>query len=286
MLKRIIRSKSHRKSSPSPHPIHVRKIDFEFPEDIEKYWFGGSAVKTHVFNTITLLFPEGEQYFIRAVNRFRDRIEDPGLQAAIKGFMQQEMQHSMQHKKYWHNLEAQGYDYDRFLRFFRFYLERIVEANCGAKLNLSITAALEHCTAVLAEIYLEEEEATAEAQEALRRLFAWHSIEEIEHKGVAFDVLQEIDDSYLLRMAGMVIGFQTLVFFTFLGTGMFLLQERKFLSRKVLRDFAGFFFTKEKVFNRTFWALGRYLRPGFHPWENDNRHLVEHAVESGLLASA
>ncbi|RME00283.1 MAG: metal-dependent hydrolase [Deltaproteobacteria bacterium] len=286
MLKRIIRSRERKRRSPTPHPIHVRKIDFEFPEEIEKYWFGGSAVKTHVFNTITLLFPEGEQYFIRSVNRFRDRIEDPALQEAIRGFMQQEMQHSMQHKKYWHNLEVQGYHYDRFLALFRFFLERVVEARCGEKLNLAITAALEHCTAVLAQIYLEEEEATAEAQEALRKLFAWHSIEEIEHKGVAYDVLQEVDDRYLLRVAGMLIGFYTLVFFTFLGTGMFLVQDRTLLRGKVLRELAGFFFTKEKVFNRTFWALGRYLRPDFHPWAEDNRHLVDRALQTTLAATA
>ena len=42
------------------------------------------------------------------------------------------------------------------------------------------------------------------ADPAMQQLLAWHAAEEIEHKAVAFDVLQQIDPSYALRIAGLV----------------------------------------------------------------------------------
>ena len=37
----------------------------------------------------------------------------------------------------------------------------------------------------------------------MQKLLAWHAAEEIEHKAVAFDVLQQVDPSYALRIAGL-----------------------------------------------------------------------------------
>ena len=45
----------------------------------------------------------------------------------------------------------------------------------------------------------------------MREMLAWHAAEEIEHKAVAFDVLQAVAPSYALRMAGLFFAFSTAV---------------------------------------------------------------------------
>lgn len=100
--------------------------------------------------TQNLLFPHGERFFVRSVKRFLDRIEDPVLRAQIKGFFGQEGRHAHAHDRVNAVLRSQGFEIDRFLgRYQR--IASWVEAHTPAKLNLAVTAAMEHFTAILAE---------------------------------------------------------------------------------------------------------------------------------------
>ena len=64
-----------------------------------------------------------------------------------------------------------------------------------------MTAALEHYTATLAETLLRHESALEEfASPEVRTLFAWHALEESEHKAVAFDVFQHSVDKHWVRV--------------------------------------------------------------------------------------
>ena len=54
-------------------------------------------------------------------------------------------------------------------------------------LNLASTMALEHYTAMMASEFLANPQHFKDADPEVRAMWEWHSIEEIEHKGVAFD---------------------------------------------------------------------------------------------------
>src|SRR3546814_7672489 len=54
-------------------------------------------------------------------------------------------------------------------------------------INLMATIALEHYTAMLAAIMLKDPAMYAGAEPEWGALWKWHAIEEIEHKGVAYD---------------------------------------------------------------------------------------------------
>jgi predicted metal-dependent hydrolase len=72
------------------------------------------------------------------------------LRAQIKGFFGQEGRHAHAHDRVNAVLRSQGFEIDRFLgRYQR--IASWVEAHTPAKLNLAVTAAMEHFTAILAE---------------------------------------------------------------------------------------------------------------------------------------
>lgn len=64
----------------------------------------------------------------------------------------------------------------------------------------------------------------------IKALWEWHAAEEIEHKSLAFDFLQVIDNGYWLRSLGAIIGAAIVV--SGIASGMLLLcvQERNFFS--------------------------------------------------------
>src|SRR4051812_9099487 len=150
----------------------------------------GSPIATAIANGVNLLFPHGERFFVRSVNHFRDQIQDPALRAAIKGFFSQEGRHAHAHDEFNAILRTQGFEVDRFLDSYK-RLSSWIEAHTPAKLNLAITAAAEHFTATLAEGAFSQN-MLDQAAPAMRQLLAWHAAEEIEHRAVAFDVLQAI----------------------------------------------------------------------------------------------
>ena len=54
-------------------------MNFEFPKQIDRYWFGNSSFKTQLLNSLTLLLPDVEQYIIRKFRRQLKQINKPQL---------------------------------------------------------------------------------------------------------------------------------------------------------------------------------------------------------------
>lgn len=253
--------------------IRPRVMGFEFDDSIPRHWVAEAAVPTHMGNALHLIFPMGERFFVRSVRRYADRIEDPELRAQIKGFYAQEGRHAHEHEKVFALLERQGYDIRSFLKLYKKIAYDGIERLAPHKLSLAATAALEHYTAIMAENALEHD-LLARVHPAMRELLCWHACEEIEHKAVAYDVLQKVAPSYALRVAGMVVATTTLIGFWFLGSVMLVRQEKGLSLREVLRQLRASMDTNplgRRVFAR---GLREYLRRDFHPWQTDNLALA------------
>ncbi|MBW4638878.1 MAG: metal-dependent hydrolase [Gloeocapsa sp. UFS-A4-WI-NPMV-4B04] len=257
----------------APH-IEVRRINFDFPKQIDRYWFGNSPFKTHLFNSFTLFLPDGEQYMIRNVGRQLKQIKNPQLKQEVRAFIGQEGQHSIQHMKLWDNLRLQGYKIDIYIRFVRFILFNTLERRLSINLNLAIIAACEHITTLFAEFVLETE-FFAQAEPNLKNLFEWHCVEEIEHKSVAYDVFQYKSNSYLLRIIGMLISHLLVLGFLNLGLIMLLYQDKKLLDKKVLQQMSQFWLTKDKFMFRALKNSLDYSKNNFHPSQRDNLLLIK-----------
>ena len=261
--------------------IPVRRMGFDF-SDVPKKWFYDSIVATHIANGLHLVFPDGERFFVRSVRHYIKQIQDPALRARVRGFAGQEASHGHEHEQAFAMLEAQGYEIQRWLERYKQIAYGEIEPRVPPILRLSITAALEHFTATMAERGLDTE-FLEHAHPVMRDLLRWHAAEEIEHKSVAYDVLQAVDDRYAVRVAGLGLAFVALMAFWRSATKMLLAQEDITKQQiKAERKKA-----KDRGQNNLFLigALLAYLRPGFHPDQVDNDRLAEQYLESiGRLA--
>jgi predicted metal-dependent hydrolase len=259
-----------------------RSPDLDFDASVPRHWFGNNVVGTHVANGVNLLFPAGERFFVRSVNRYLGEVSDPLLRAQVKGFFAQEGRHAHEHERVFRMLEAQGYEIEPFLRAYERIAYGVIEKIAPPSLALATTAACEHFTAILAEGALRERLLDL-AHPTMRALLLWHAAEEIEHRAVAFDVLKRVHPSYALRIAGLALAATCLGGFWVAATLTLLWQERGLAQGRLRNDFrvARSRARKRSVFVR---GIRAYLVPGFHPLDNPIDSLAESYLASVHLA--
>lgn len=224
-----------------------------------------------------LLFPAGERFFVRSVLHYRAELP-PALAEEVRAFCKQEGRHAQAHEKFFENLRARGYDLDAILERYEASAFGLWEKKLPPSLRLSITVALEHFTATLAADALEQN-ALAWAEPEMSDLLAWHAVEELEHKAVAFEVMRAVAPGYGLRIAGLLLalagfgGYWLRASHALLAAdGISVWQALRALRSKdtpPLADLRGF-------------ARGvlAYLRPSFHPNDVDHSRLVETTLAS------
>ncbi|HET8731243.1 MAG TPA: metal-dependent hydrolase [Moraxellaceae bacterium] len=264
--------------------IRPQRMGFDFqPESVPRYWFNNDPVLTHFLNALSLSFPDGEQFFVDSVRHFRDVVTDPERQKDISGFIGQEAMHSLEHKGFNAMLAAQGYGEiaDKAGSIAR-YLCNEGRKRFSPRAQLAVTAGLEHITAILANAILRQPGLLDEMDPSVRMLWLWHAIEETEHKAVAFDLYKDIDPGYRMRVRAFLTGSLGLLVFSSTWTWRFLKQDG--MHRKPLTLLRGG--------ARLARFLGGvvpdyldYLRPGFHPWDDDNSALIDRyrgAVDSAI----
>lgn len=266
-------------AAPTSAPI-PRKMDFPFRASrVPRHWFFESALPTHVANGLNLLFPKGERFFVRSVRHFLPRIEDPALRERVLGFFGQEGLHAREHERFFDILREQGFELDAWLAWYDHVAYDLVEGAAPPELRLAVTAAAEHFTATFAERALSMD-FLDHAHPVLRDLLRWHAAEEIEHKSVAFDVLEAVSPSYALRVAGLVVATLCLGGFWYSATKMLLAQEPPDVRARALRELRHRGPDRPGIFDGTMRrAFVAYLRPGFHPSQMKNDHLAARYLE-------
>ncbi|MCX4244065.1 metal-dependent hydrolase [Paraliomyxa miuraensis] len=261
----------------NPVVFPVRKMGFAFSE-VPREWFFDSVFTSQTANALSLLFPAGERFFVRSVKHYLPRITNPTLRARVRAFFGQEGSHGHEHERTFEMLEAQGFRIREWLDWYERLAFGRLEPVMPPVMRLSITVALEHFTAALAEVALTRDY-FEHAHPQMRRLLLWHSAEELEHKSVAFDVLEEVDGRYWVRMVGLAIAFVVLMGFWQSSAKMLLRQVPGFTKEQLQRERKA---AKDRGQDRTalLRAIVPYLRPGFHPDRNDTDALARGYLES------
>jgi len=259
-------------ASPSRIEIRPRRMEFHF-DGVPRHWCG-TPEETLFWNALSVTFPEGETFFVDAVRRFREKVQDGTLRREIAGFAAQEATHSRGHEAYNAWLSSLGYEAEAMDRLLGNFLE-VVEAKLPPEFPLSATCALEHMTSILAEVVLVDEGLRARMHPEMFRLWAWHALEENEHKAVAFEVYQEVSGDYAIRAFCMVLA--TVILGAVHGGFLYSMFKTDGLHRKPSTWFrvAKVMFGRKGYVTRLAPAWSEYFARDFHPWKHDNRALIE-----------
>ena len=173
-----------REVTPSDLTITPRDRRFGRGERTERWWLGGNPYGSALYDALSITFPKGEAFFVESVRAFRDGAP-PKLAEEIRAFTTQEVMHSREHVAFNRRAVEAGYDIAPLEKRVD---ERLEETKARPPIiNLAATMALEHFTAVIAHQLLGNPRHLKDADPQSAALWRWHSMEEIEHKGVAFD---------------------------------------------------------------------------------------------------
>jgi predicted metal-dependent hydrolase len=258
---------------PSPE-LEVRNLRFDVSDEVPRYWHGGRRAVTLFFDNLSIFFPAGERFFIAAVKAHAETVHDEQLLVQVRAFCAQEGIHGREHIRLNDMLRRQGYPVEAMERRVERLLARVTRRTTPSA-RLAATCALEHFTALLAHFLLSNDRLLDGAHPVMAALWRWHAAEENEHKAVAYDVYRQAGGGYLERAGAMVVA--TVIF----CAKVFEHQIRLMWADGVLfsaRQWFGLFrflFIAPGRLTTLIRPYFRYYRPSFHPWQHDNRELLE-----------
>ena len=262
--------------TPSDLTITPRDLRFGRNSKPSRWWMDGDAVATAFYNALSATFPKGEGFFVESVRKFREGAPSK-LEAEIKAFVTQEVMHSREHVQFNKRALEAGYD----LR----PLEARVEYRLGVTrakppiVSLAATMCLEHFTAILAHELLKDPRHLERADKESADLWRWHAIEEIEHKGVAYDTWLHATRAWprgkRWKVKAKVMLFVTRNFIVDRTRGTLeLLRQDGIEGPRAWARMFWFAWVRPGMLRRILGAWLGFFLPGFHPWKHDDRALI------------
>lgn len=256
-----------------PASFPVRRMDYNF-ENVPRYWCNNEPTFTHYFTGLSTLFPEGESYFVRSVRALRAKAKSNEiLDREISAFIGQEAMHSKEHHAF--HVSAQQYGLDpQSLEKVTGIVLKAIEKVFSKKWNLLVTVGLEHYTAVLVVSMMQSVNELM-TDSTIRNLWLWHSIEETEHKAVAFDLYQHLYgnglSAYLPRITVFTLSLFLITGFSTIYQFILMKRDRQLLNFKSWRKFFSF---ANKQYRTLIPQFFDYYRFDFHPNQTDEKSLV------------
>lgn len=179
------------------HPMNnipIRKLSFEF-ESVEyssPLWSKTNPYFAMSINSLSAHVPAFERFLIAVCRSSRKHLTDPKLIADVKSLIGQEANHQ-KNIDCWVNVLSEHYPgYREQVDTAETYFKKILKTK-NEKFLLGYIAGYETFNMVAGKFILGDYKANMEvADPAVRALWVWHQVEEIEHGAVAFDLFQAI----------------------------------------------------------------------------------------------
>jgi uncharacterized protein len=263
---------------PTPAELSITPRDRRFGRSAAtpRLWHGGRVEATAIYNALSTTFPRGEAFFVESVRAFRDGAPAK-LAEEIKAFTTQEAIHSREHDAFNKRAADAGYDLSK--------LEAQVEKRLAVTrskppiVSLAATMALEHFTAILAHQLLAEPRHLEGADKETADLWRWHAVEEIEHKGVAYDSWLNATRHWprfkRWKLKARVMLYVTRNFLVDRTAGALeLMRQDGVTGLRAWRLLLTYLWLRPGMFRKIAGAWFSFFLPGFHPWKVDDRHLL------------
>ena len=264
--------------APTPADLSITVRDRRFGRDRKpsRWWLNNDPVATAWHNALSATFPRGEAFFIESVKAHREGAP-PKLAAEIRAFVKQEINHTREHIAFNRAATDAGYDLAK--------IDQRVAENLALTrgrppiVDLAATMALEHYTAMMAQQFLANPAHFAGADGDSADMWRWHSIEEIEHKGVAYDTwLHATRDWTTWRRWKLKSLMMVLVSYNFfknrVADTLDLLAQDGLTGSKWKWKLAAYLLWKPGIVRKIFPAWLAFFLPRFHPWNHDDRALI------------
>lgn len=275
-------------SSAEERALIVRDERFCRQNPPSRWWANNDPVATAWYNSVSAGLPRGEAFFIDTLKTFRGEIP-AHLEDEIKAFVRQEINHTREHVAFNRLTEGHGYDIASIDKGIAEMLA--LAAGRPKEFNLAITLALEHFAACISDQLLKDPRYLAGADQEAADLWRWHATEEIEHKGLVFEVWTHATREWSAWRRWKVQALLALLI-----TRKFYNNRKKDALGMMAQDgitgwrgkwkLTAFLWWQPGMMRRMFFDWVKILLPGFHPWKYDNSHLIRqyrgtHYVQPG-----
>jgi len=263
---------------PTPADLSITPRDRRFGRETAtpRLWHAARVEATAIYNALSSTFPIGEAYFVESVRAFREGAP-PKLAEEIKAFTTQEAIHSREHDAFNKRANDAGYDLSK--------LEARVEERLAITrsrppiVNVAATMALEHFTAILAHELLKNPSHLDGAEPEAADLWRWHSVEEIEHKGVAYDTWLHATRGWprfkrwKVKARVMLLVTRNFVVDRTAGS-LELMRQDGVTGLRAWALLLWYLWVRPGMFRKIAGAWSKFFLPGFHPWNEDDRYLL------------
>lgn len=279
--------------------LQARNVSFDWAS-LPLHYLDRDPLATHLINVMHLLLPEGEEWFVRTFKEALPLIHDEQLRDDVIGFIGQEAVHATAHTQVLDSLTGHGIDVAPYVAQMQFLFGRALGNREGHSRNslierVALIAAVEHLTAFLGDWVLNAHALDeVEFDPTMLDLLRWHGAEEVEHRSVAFEVMQYFDVRPARRLRTYLAIAPTLVWFWTRGV-RFLMEQDPTLAHlprrkrrptlRAYRDVArrGLFPSPSMIAA----ASLRYFKSGYHPaQEGSTEQAVQYLASSPAARGA
>lgn len=264
--------------------FRVRKYDFNIAEFLQTQWHGGDVVKTSFFNALSSIIPKGEYYIIMSLREYIIGARKgtfhltPDVMEEMESFVKQENHHKKIHETYNQTLQLKGIDIATSENRMQKFITNLDKSDAIRK--CAITAAFEHFFCSLGIAVIKNSALLEGAHPEAKNLFLWHSLEEIEHCAVAYNLYNVIsNNNYFLRIN---LYFRTIyIVCREVTRNAFIMIKKETGASKLVLWKRGlcYLFNPKGIFWSMIGNLLKYFSPGFNPLKNKNLYAGKLGLE-------
>lgn len=263
-------------ATPAEHELIVRDQRFDRNHKTPRWWHSNDPVATAWYNSVSADLPRSEAFFIDTMRQFRDQVS-PKIAAEMKAFTTQEINHTREHVAFNRLVSDHGYNVESIDQGIQSMLA-LTEGR-PKEFNLAITIALEHFAAMISHHLLADPRYLEGADPVAADIWRWHATEEIELKGITYDVwLHATKDWSRFKRYRVKTLIAVLITKKYFGNrvrdAIGLLEQDGFTRGQAKRKLYAFLWWKPGMMRRMFWEWSKILMPGYHPWNLDDRALI------------